>query len=1131
MRSEQGELEAGDLVGGYRLIEPLGRGGMGVVFRARPPDGRDDVALKTVRAPDERYLGSLRREIRALSRIRHPTVVRIVDHGVDDGLPWMAMEMVEGETLRRRFAGLGGLRASVGSTHSRDADTVAAETLPIDGALTPTGQIAATVLDDSARGAPREEEEEPRIVYRIDAERLAAAVRVVSGLCDGLSFLHGEGIVHRDLKPDNVLMRSDGSPVIVDFGVATRFGGAGAREALGARRGVVGTASYVAPEQLRDELVDARADLYSLGCIFYELLAARAPYEQVDVDEETHARLRRDAPPLSHYAQGIPEDLEALIMRLVSRRPSDRIGYADDVKAALFEHLPEGAQSRGGPRARPYLYRPGFAGREAPLANLVAAVGRAAAGRGGVILVGGPSGMGKTRLILEAAREADRHSVLVLLGECDASRADALTGLRRPLQTIADHCRAGGDEVMARILGDDAALLGIYEPAIRSLTGDAPAISSSELHAGVCASLSRSLERLAEERPVVLVLDDLQWADDLTLAWLRAVSESGAFASSKVLVIGSYRSDEVSGALQSMLALEQVEKMLLDRLDRVAIDEMVRGMLSMDTAPENLTSVLTRHSEGNPFFVAEYLHAAVDDGLLYRDESGRWKLRDRERLGPLPIPQSIQELVMRRLDELGEEAIELAEVASVFGREVDADLLGAASELDTAVVLDATSDLLRRKVLEERAPGRLSFVHDKLREVTYARMSKSVAAARHRLAARVLSEQDPSSPDQLAAIAAHHDRGGSLRRAVELWVRAAEAAEARGALPEAIAHCATAVDRARESKQRAASLSPLMLRGGILTRQGALGDARQDIDAAAALAEELGDADSLARCHADLSYVSYLAGDGDATLRHAERASEVAGAVDDDALQARIENTLGIAWGSSGHFRRAIGHYSRAAELARKTGDERTATKQLGNISINYRLLGQLELAHEYAAGCLEAARAIDEPLFVCNALNNVGRVEIERGRSAAAASVFAEALDIALDADVGFAIVEAHYGLASTALQLGDIDRAARESEQMLRVADARGFAVGRGQALRLIGAVSLARRQMAEARRSLEESVAVLRATGERDELAESLVTLAGAHAADEDRAAGLLAEARRLFQELGMTARLDALEAPRR
>jgi hypothetical protein len=306
------------LIGPCRTVDWLGHGGMGVVYRRRHQVSGKLVAVKTVRMPNAVLLQSLRREIHALARLRHPGIARIVDAGVQDGVPWYAMALVRGVSLAR--------------------------------------------------------------YTRTHGPELQRILTIVRRLCTTLVYLHGKGVVHRDLKPDNVIVRRGDWPVLVDFGLSLRFAGTLGRETLEIDAGTKGTPAYMAPEQLRGEFVDARAGLYAPGCLLYGLLTGRPPFESV---AEVLDPALVPAPP-SHSAEGLAPALDALVLRLLCKDPRQRPGHASAVAAELAALGAEDGSASGAPRPRPYLYRPGLAGRTEMLQALGRVFGKhAATGQGG----------------------------------------------------------------------------------------------------------------------------------------------------------------------------------------------------------------------------------------------------------------------------------------------------------------------------------------------------------------------------------------------------------------------------------------------------------------------------------------------------------------------------------------------------------------------------------------------------------------------------------------------------------------------------------------------------------------------------------------------------------------------------
>ncbi|WNG48203.1 AAA family ATPase [Archangium minus] len=752
-------------LGPYRVLGVLGQGGMGVVYRGEHRDTGEAVALKTVRVASGAMLASIRREIHSLRRLHHPGVVRIVAEGVWDGLPWYAMELLSGQTLR-------------GFIDARP---------PLTDTLT-----------------------------------------LLRRLCAPLAFLHGNGIVHRDLKPENVFIRPDGGPVLVDFGIAAQSGGA--REVLQVGGSVVGSEAYMAPEQIRGDFVDARVDLYALGCILYEAVTGHPPFiASRSAGGVLHQHLRRQPLPPSREVEGLPPELDVLVSRLLAKRPQERLGYAEDVAAALTA-LGAEADEPDVPRPAPYLYRPDFSGRGEVLGRLAQALEETSWGQGGCVFIGGESGVGKTRLAMELATEATYRRLAVVTGECvplsvgggAEVRAAPLHPLRPLLLAVADRCREHGIEETERLLGPRGKVLAAYEPTLAQLPGqdarpEPPALPPGQARARVLTSLRDTLLALARVQPLLLVLDDLQWADELSLSFLQELTPEH-LRTHGVLVVGTYRMDEAGGALRRLVQAPGGVGLELERLEAASLRDMVRGMLALREAPDTFLDTLVTHASGNPFFIAEYLRTAIGEGLLSRSTTGEWRLGvpgDQTGALVLPLPHSIAELIERRLAELGEDGRALVQLAAVLGREFDGELLSEAAALGDEATLEALEELRLRQVLEEAGEGRLRFVHDKLREVAYGRIPAARRGALHHRAAEAVEHRHDSELPRHAATLAHHwSQAGVPGRASRFFALAGDQARAAYANDEAIAFYEAALRQAafqRDADASSQDAEPLAL--------------------------------------------------------------------------------------------------------------------------------------------------------------------------------------------------------------------------------------------------------------------------------------------------------------------------------
>ncbi|MCY1015341.1 serine/threonine-protein kinase [Pyxidicoccus sp. MSG2] len=374
------------VIGPYRVLETLGSGGAGTVYRALDRRTNDEVALKLLSAGpalDARAARRLAREFDTLADLSHPNVVKVFESGVHQGWPYLAMELIEGLTLRhyldmsgedllsnatgvtprsplsvRRTAdddfGTGsdslsesqesgeavfGLAAFADEAPSEDLASFAG------GGLAGGGMSAAYDSDDSMEGlappppAPRKPEVEDRVrVVRVEElnrpERMGRLKDAMLQVCEALAYIHGHGLVHRDLKPSNIMVDEDRQVRLMDFGLAKFLADDVAITEAGK---LVGTYRYMAPEQILGEPLDGRSDLYSLGVILYELLSGRPPFDAKTPHELWRQVLETEPPPvLALNLHGDPQ-LARVAHRLIRKEPDDRFQTAEEVYEALSE--------------------------------------------------------------------------------------------------------------------------------------------------------------------------------------------------------------------------------------------------------------------------------------------------------------------------------------------------------------------------------------------------------------------------------------------------------------------------------------------------------------------------------------------------------------------------------------------------------------------------------------------------------------------------------------------------------------------------------------------------------------------------------------------------------------------------
>ncbi|HZI13127.1 MAG TPA: AAA family ATPase [Myxococcus sp.] len=561
-----------------------------------------------------------------------------------------------------------------------------------------------------------------------------------------LAYLHRRGIIHRDLKPANVLVVR-GQVKVLDFGLAV------GREAVH-RSQPAGTPGYLAPELFEDQPPSEVTDLFSVGAMACQMLFGKLPHGG-----------RVFAP--EHF----PSALRVLLERLVSPDPRQRPRSADEVIAALYEATGQEAPPEATTRES-YLQAARYVGRARQLEVLSGVLGKALEGRGSAWLVGGESGVGKSRFLEELRALALVRGAVVLRGQAVAAGGSPYQEWRPVLRWLA---------ILTELSEGEASTLKPLVPDLEALLGRAvpdPAELGAEMAQSRLVQVVEDLfSRLSQ--PVVVILEDLHWAGSESKLLL---SRLAARAGLRLLLVGSYRDDEALTLPEELLGLSPLR---LPRLDAAEIAVLSESMIGPAGARPHLVELLRRETEGNPFFLVEVVRALAEEagGL--------------DRLGDMALPERVfvggmRRLVQRRLEKVPAASRDVLRVAAIVGRQLDVPLLRkAAPEVDVERWL---TECASAAVLDV-ADGRWRFAHDKLREGVLEELPASERPALHRRAALALEAAHPQGSEWTAALCYHWGQAGDTSREAQYAQAAGEEALRVGACREAVPFLTRALER------------------------------------------------------------------------------------------------------------------------------------------------------------------------------------------------------------------------------------------------------------------------------------------------------------------------------------------------
>ncbi len=761
----------------FEYISFLGRGGMGAVYEVFDRELGARMALKTVGFVEGQDLFRFKREFRAIRQLYHPHIVRLGEL-LELGGEWgYTMELVHGMDFVRYV--VGALSPRVDS--SRGASPHDAATEDRSG----TRHTAARVgpLAGIAPGLPEQR-------LRRTLAQLAAALR----------FLHGHGRVHRDVKPSNVLVTSDERVVLLDFGLVKER----SEERPHSEVIVLGTAAYMAPEQAAAQPVGPAADWYAVGVMLYEALTGRLPFEGPSADVLA-AKQSGDPPHPREHRSELPADLVDLCMGLLARNPAERAGELEISACLLDAAGGAGVPAPQETRAREVV----CLGREAERAALLRALEDVCNQRARWLLVHGPSGIGKTTLVeyfleeLASGEQRAPKAQLVLRSHCREYEEVSF----KAFDEVFDSLSAAPERLeglnLAGLRSEHAAALRRAFPVLQRVPAIARLTQAGggdgdpkQLRMALYAGVRRLFRALGHAQTLVLVLEDMHWAD----------ADSWALVSELLRDQGAPPLLLVMTARCELLESERTPDDAREVLARTGLDKLAMTALEADTAARLVKLELARSPREDDALVRGILREAGGHPLLLSTMARH--ARARGTVGAL----TLAEVVHEELADLSAPARELVVAASLMGAPAERRAFAQALEMDAALLGELADQLVARKLL--RAAGAngsaLEPHHEQLRAAVLAQVSGADRIAWHRRLALALDRDS----DARESAVHHYREAGDLRAASLAAERAAERAfqalafdRAARLMEQSLAWCESASERARLTGRLAEALS------------------------------------------------------------------------------------------------------------------------------------------------------------------------------------------------------------------------------------------------------------------------------------------------------------------------------------
>jgi len=652
-------------------------------------------------------------------------------------------------------------------------------------------------------------------------------------LCDTLDILIRHRIIHKDIKPANILINPEIKQVkLIDFSIASLL--PRETQTLISPNVLEGTLAYISPEQTgrMNRGIDYRTDFYSLGVTFYELLTGKLPFQSEDAMELVHCHIAK-APPLVHKINSeIPSVLSAIVSKLMAKNAEDRyqgvLGLKYDLEKCLVQ-LKETGEIESFPIAQRdvcdrFIIPDKLYGREAEVKTLLQAFERVSQGKTEMMLVAGFSGIGKTVVVNEVHKPIVKQRGYFIKGKYDqfnrnipfSAFVQAFRDLMGQLLTESDaHIQVWKSKILETVGENGQVIIEVIPELERIICQQTPAIELSGNSAQNRFNLlfQKFVQVFTtKEHPLVIFLDDLQWADSASLKLMQLLMNESA--GGYLLLVGAYRDNEVSAAHPLMLSLEEIRKtqatiniITLAPLSNSSLNQLVADTLSCSSEiAQLLTQLVYQKTQGNPFFSTQFIKALYEDGFIKFDRNGgNWQC-DISEVRALALSNNVVEFMALQLQKLPQVTQSLLKLAACIGNQFDLTTLAIVSqqsEIETATyfwkalqegLILPTSEIYKfylgkenHDIEQDSQIVNYKFLHDRVQQAAYSLIPEERKQHTHLKIGRLLLANTPAQQqsERLFEIVNHFNIAIALLQdqseremVAQLNLRAAEKARA-----------------------------------------------------------------------------------------------------------------------------------------------------------------------------------------------------------------------------------------------------------------------------------------------------------------------------------------------------------------
>jgi serine/threonine protein kinase/tetratricopeptide (TPR) repeat protein len=900
--------------GRYAVLKKLGEGGKGIVYKARDTMLNRVVAIKMLKSAvteGEAYSRFII-EAQAVAKLNHPNIVSIYDIGKEDSKQFFVLEFVDGQNFRDLM-----------KTY-------------------PEGKCDIQVI-----------------------------LRIGIDICSALQYAHSHGVLHRDIKPENVMITKEEIAKLMDFGLARILDQPGiTHEDI-----IVGSVAYVAPENALGKMADARSDLYSLGAMLYEAFTGRPPFPGEDPVKVIFGHVHDYPIPVLRLNSRVPQALADCVMKLLEKEPERRYQTAKDlleelkVVARQFSEEISTRPSTSVPFCRSTMIgETHLIDRVKEMGAIREAIDRATRNEGSLVFLSGEAGIGKTRLTKEASAYAHLRGMRVLHGRYPALlNVDDVPPYVLWSEVIKEYVTTSTLEQLGRAIGPYPAEVCKVFPEIKqkllAIPNSLPISQEHEQHR-LFEAISQFITNISKDNPLLVVLDDLQWADQSSLLVLHYLARG--IENQPFIILGAYRDADIDqkNPLSPILLELNRERLLqtitLKRLSPDEILDMTKQVFERDDVPKEFSQLVYEKTKGNPFFFEEVMKSLKEELIIYR-EGNSWRAKD---VSSIELPKSVRSVVKSRIERLDDECQNLLVTASIIGERFSFEILRQVLGTEESRLAEVMEKILKTGLIKENVvlgEDVYFFADVMTRDVLYGETSHLKRKRLHNSVGCALEKVYADKIEQhFGELAYHFLESGDKDRALDYFLKAGEKAANVYANTQATSYFQSALTLLIEKK------SEIQERGRVLEK---LGDTKK------------------------------LVGEYHDCLNYWKEALLLFKQLDENEVVARLYRKMAkVIWSSQGDTKKARTYYEDGLKILEKGPESAELASLFDDLSRLHLNTDDVPKGISWAEKSLELAKKLDAQETIANSYDDMGLASYLSGDIRKSVEYHKMALKIALD-------------------------------------------------------------------------------------------------------------------------------------